>query len=452
MEGWQDGSKIKFRGETGVIMIKKFILIFLLVACHVNIVWAAEKSPTYVKFQAIVNGGVVSGGTVDTFETGTSTRKATFTDQTGTTTNPNPVPLDTNGQADIWLTAAEQYRFVVKDSDGIVLTTVDEIIGTPRTPFDILTMTTGFVTNVLQIGTGPSAVSLFGSGASNIPNYTLALTDDGTGVTFIPPTGLNNLYTKAGFGVWSNSDGIYIANDGMGQSGVSADISGTSLTVTGSGSTQAGTDPHWQVGDHIGLWVNGSEDWVSTSPSGTSIYEIVTRTDGLNYVLDRAVTGVTLPVTGSSGVTNAHLVVPGLTAADVNGPDGWTRPQNTLDLWRAPFSGVSKEGSLYSVYIKKGVNSEERFNWPVLDIQQDAFFRRQLEGQTLTVGAYVITWAANNIRLGINDGSTDVSSYHTGGGSWEWLEVTSNFSLNSTTALFTVFNDAESGDTAYILL
>ena len=191
-------------------MIKKFILTILLLLSFSTISFSAEISPTFVRFQAVISGGVVAGGTVDTYETGTSTRKATFTDQGGLVENLNPVELDANGQADIWLTAAEQYRFVVSDSDGVVLATVDEIIGTPRTPFDALTMTTGFVTSALQIGIGQSAVSLFGSGTSNIPKYILALNDTGTGVTFIPPTGLNNLFTNAGFGVWTNSDGIYL--------------------------------------------------------------------------------------------------------------------------------------------------------------------------------------------------------------------------------------------------
>ncbi len=248
----------------------------------------------------------------------------------------------------------------------------------------------------------------------------------------------HNLLTNAGFGVLSDSDAIYIASDGLGKSGVSANISGTSLTVTGSGSTLEGTDPHWQVGDHVGLWVNGSEPWVSTSPSGSSIYEIVTRTDGLNYVLDRAITGLTLPPTGSSGVTDVWLVVPGITAANNNGPDGWAKDV-TLDIWRAPISGVSKEGSLYTVRLEPSAVSDFLM-WPVT-VSAKIQFYEQFRGRTVTVGAYVKTWTTDHAFLQVIDTDTiaynqtsNSSSYHTGGGAWEWLEKT--LDVSSSTAKF----------------
>ncbi|KKK82434.1 hypothetical protein LCGC14_2803430, partial [marine sediment metagenome] len=265
-----------------------------------------------------------------------------------------------------------------------------------------------------------------------------------------PPTGLNNLLTNAGFGVWSNSDAIFIASDGMGQSGVSADISGTSLTVTGSGATQAGTSPGWIVGDHIGLWVNSSVSWVGTAPSGNSIYEIVTRTDGLNYVLDRAITGLTLPPTGSSGVTNVHLVVPGVTAASDDNMDGWHRPSATLDLFRAPISGVSKEGSLYSVYVIKGDNTAENFFWPKTIFDKIEHYKRYL-GRTVTIGLYVKTWASSNSRITIVRGSgSSASDYHPGDGEWRWLEVTRAHTAGDNELRIAFNFDKDSGDTAYV--
>lgn len=262
----------------------------------------------------------------------------------------------------------------------------------------------------------------------------------------------HNLFTNSGLGVWSDSDAIYIASDGLGKSGVSANISGASVTITGSGSTQAGTDPHWQVGDHVGLWVNGSEPWVSTSPSGSSIYEIITRTDGLNYVLDRAITGLTLPPTGSSGVTDVWLVVLGITAANNNGPDGWWK-DTTLDIWRAPISGVSKEGSLYSIRLEPSAVSDFLL-WPIT-INSYIQFYEQLRGRTVTIGAYVKTWTTDHAFLQVIDTDTvaynqtsDSSSYHTGGGDWEWLEKTLDVS-SSTTKFLAGIAFGQSGGSTY---
>ncbi|KKK98605.1 hypothetical protein LCGC14_2641080, partial [marine sediment metagenome] len=288
----------------------------------------------------------------------------------------------------------------------------------------------------------------FDSGSSNVPNYTLVLNDTGTGVTFIPPTGLNNLLTNADFGTWTNSDGIYVADNGFGISGVSADISGTSLTVTGSGATQAGTSPGWIVGDMIVLWANGSEPWAST---GATVYEIVTRTDSLNYVVDRAITGVTLPPTGSSGVTDVYLAAPGLTGANALAPDTWYRNENTLDFFRAPISGVSKAGSLYSLYVVKGVNSAESFFWPLTSLRQNVEHYRRFAGRTVTMGTYARAWSANNVFIRLTAGGTNTdSNFHTGNGEWEWLESTRLVDEDTTNFHVSFKFDSDSGDTAYV--
>ena len=74
------------------------------------------------------NGDPLSGGTIDTFEAGTTTPKQTFTDSTESTANANPVVLDAFGRADIWLDTGS-YKFVLKDSTGSAIKTVDNITG-----------------------------------------------------------------------------------------------------------------------------------------------------------------------------------------------------------------------------------------------------------------------------------------------------------------------------------
>jgi len=71
------------------------------------------------KFRSFTAGGLPnSGGCVFTYITGTSTPLQTFTDSTGTTPNQNPVILDSNGEAQIWVQAAT-YRVQVWVNGGV---------------------------------------------------------------------------------------------------------------------------------------------------------------------------------------------------------------------------------------------------------------------------------------------------------------------------------------------
>lgn len=79
------------------------------------------------KFSVHYLGAALASGTVNTYVTGTTTPKTTYTTQAGDVANANPVVLDSNGQADIWLATDARYRFVVKNSAGTTLWTVDGI-------------------------------------------------------------------------------------------------------------------------------------------------------------------------------------------------------------------------------------------------------------------------------------------------------------------------------------
>src|SRR5579871_4449483 len=57
-------------------------------------------------------GVPLSGGIVCTYQAGTSTPQATYTDSTGTVPNANPVVLDSAGRANIWWQAAA-YKVVL---------------------------------------------------------------------------------------------------------------------------------------------------------------------------------------------------------------------------------------------------------------------------------------------------------------------------------------------------
>lgn len=72
------------------------------------------------------NGVVLAGGSLYSYAAGTTTPLATYTDQTEGGTNANPVVLDSNGEAVIWL-GSNSYKFVLKDSLGNTIWTVDNV-------------------------------------------------------------------------------------------------------------------------------------------------------------------------------------------------------------------------------------------------------------------------------------------------------------------------------------
>lgn len=70
------------------------------------------------------NGNPLNAGTVSTFAAGTVTPLASYTDSTGATPGANPVVLDSAGRAQIWL-SANAYKFVIKNSAGATIATID---------------------------------------------------------------------------------------------------------------------------------------------------------------------------------------------------------------------------------------------------------------------------------------------------------------------------------------
>ena len=100
------------------------------------------------------DGFFLAGGSVTTYAAGTTTSIETYTDQTATSTNSNPIILDSRGQADIWLQPGIAYKFVVADADDVVQFTTDNIIvpidnlsfGSPPPMGDVQPKTGAFTT------------------------------------------------------------------------------------------------------------------------------------------------------------------------------------------------------------------------------------------------------------------------------------------------------------------
>ena len=104
----------------------KRILILIFILCFMPIVCLADALINYPKFQAFDSSGdPLSGGLLYTYEYGTTTAKATYSDRECTTANANPIVLDSRGEATIY--GDGKYKFVLKDSDGTTIWTFDNL-------------------------------------------------------------------------------------------------------------------------------------------------------------------------------------------------------------------------------------------------------------------------------------------------------------------------------------
>jgi hypothetical protein len=93
---------------------------------------AVNLSPIGNGQQFFDNTGLpLNGGLIYTYQAGSSTALATYTDINGTVANANPIVLDSSGRVstEIWLTYGYYYKFVVKTSAGVTLGTYDNLYG-----------------------------------------------------------------------------------------------------------------------------------------------------------------------------------------------------------------------------------------------------------------------------------------------------------------------------------
>ena len=137
---------------------------------------AVNLSPIGNGFQFFtILGQPLAGGKIYTYQAGSSTPLATYTDNTGNTANANPIVLGTDGRpsSEIWLTYGYNYKFVLKDANDTTIQTYDNlygIIGTASSagttiPSGLIAMWSG------SIGSIPSGWYLC-DGSNGTPNLT----------------------------------------------------------------------------------------------------------------------------------------------------------------------------------------------------------------------------------------------------------------------------------------
>lgn len=153
---------------------------------------ATTQLAPYLTQQFFANNGTfLTGGTVQTLAGGTNTPIATYVDNTGTTTNTNPIVLNARGECVIWLLPNVSYKFVVSDSAGNLIETRDNVVNAQLITYYgvdsgsantyILTAATPYTTYQngelvffvpSQTNTGPSTVNINGLGPIPIVTIT----------------------------------------------------------------------------------------------------------------------------------------------------------------------------------------------------------------------------------------------------------------------------------------
>jgi hypothetical protein len=93
---------------------------------------AVNLSPIGNGFQFFDNNGApLNAGKIYTYQAGSSTPLATYTNSVGSVANANPIILGTSGRPpnEIWLSEGFFYKFILKDSSDATIQTYDNLYG-----------------------------------------------------------------------------------------------------------------------------------------------------------------------------------------------------------------------------------------------------------------------------------------------------------------------------------
>ena len=220
-----------------------------------------------------VDGRPLNAGKLYTYQAGSTTPFATYTDVNGLIANTNPIILGTDGRppSEIWLTDGFFYKFVLTDSSDVTIQTYDNlygIIGTAPSP---------------PTPTPAGVIVLWSGSIGSIPSgWVLCNGSNGT------PDLRNRFIVGAG------------STYAVDATGGSADAIVVSHTHT---ATSVVTDPGH---DHL---LSGSSAGIMTIPGSQALAGGSDRSFNTN-TLEVATTGITVATTnasaGTSG-TNANL-------------------------------------------------------------------------------------------------------------------------------------------------
>ena len=296
----------------------------------------AQLMPIPVQTFTDGNGIPLAAGFLYAYAAGTTTPQATYTDQTGTVPNANPVVLNSIGQAQVWLSALA-YKFVLMSSSGVTIWTVDNVsIINPLSltlsmfPAGLFTATTpgrppftaGFETTALCDTVGPLLANSTDGRALMATNYLtkdkiaslgqqLSLSCGGFIGSATIATDVTNL-TCTLTSVAGRPVFIGLIDDGSGsESSVGCSITGTFASiqlfilreVAGSGSWTQLASPSLTIRANG----NGSNTLINSVPLSSVSHVDVTAVAGVSYTYKIQYLALTGSVT--AGISYAQLLV-----------------------------------------------------------------------------------------------------------------------------------------------
>ena len=224
-----------------------------------------------------VDGLPLNGGLLYSYQAGSSTPLATYTDVNGLIPNANPIVLNTDGRVPsaVWLTAGFNYKFLLKTSASVTVATYDNIYGilgtipasAPTLPSGVIILWSGAIGSIpagyylcngsngtpdlrdrFVIGAGNtySVAQTGGTADSIVVSHTHTATSTDSGHTHVLQ-GQNQGASDSHYvpGLFANSfNGI--ASAGQTSSAGTANIT-TSITSTGTSGTGANLPPYYAL-------------------------------------------------------------------------------------------------------------------------------------------------------------------------------------------------------------
>lgn len=140
---------------------------------------------------------------------------------------------------------------------------------------------------------------------------------------------------------------------------------------------------------------------------------------------------------------SCYEITPCCTESGTLAFDGWCKAAE-VDIYRQHNDGgtYTYDGSFYALKIVPTI-ATHFVDFPSLGAPAtNEEWYQQFAGRPVTYGAWVMTSTALHARIRLYDGGYINSSYHTGGGGWEWLEVTDVVSSTVTTFFSIIVADA----------